>query len=148
MAEIVTVNVDTRKLQKVLADFGARADAVNIEGIVAEHVLTAMDDLVDSDGNGSWPDFSPVTLKVHPRRVGGELLRDTGLLVAFQVSTPPGQAIVSSPAPYGEYHQLGTRKTRGMVYSDEGIPKRDFTAIDLKATLDEACATIVSEIAR
>jgi phage gpG-like protein len=148
MSEIVTVNVDTRKLQKVLADFGARADAVNIEGIVGEAVLTAMDDLVDSNGDGSWPDFSPVTLKVHPRRVGGELLRDTGQLVAFQVLTLPGQAIVKSPAPYAEYHQTGTKKTRGMVYSDEGIPKRDFTAIDLKATLDEACATIVSEIAR
>lgn len=148
MAEIVTVTVDTRKLQKVLADFGARADAVNVEGIVAEHVLTAMDDLVDSDGNGQWDPFSEVTLRVHPRRVGGELLRDTGQLVAFQIRTLPGMAEVASPAPYGEDHQLGTKKTRGLVYSDEGIPKRDFTAIDLKATLDEACATIVSEIAR
>jgi phage gpG-like protein len=148
MADIVSVNVDTRKLQKVLADFGARADAVNIEGIVGEAVLTAMDDLVDSNGNGQWAPFSEVTLRVHPRRVGGELLRDTGRLVAFQVLTLPGQATVRSPAPYAEYHQLGTKKTRGLVYSDDGIPKRDFTAIDLKATLDEACATIVSEIAR
>lgn len=149
MADIVSVNVDTRKLQKVLADFGARADAVNIEGIVGEVVLTAMDDLVDSNGDGQWADFSPATFEMHPRRVGGELLRDTGQLVAFQILTTPGRATVRSPAPYAEYHQKGTKKLRGWVSSDDhGIPKRDFTAIDMKATLDEACATIVSEIAR
>jgi phage gpG-like protein len=148
MAEIVTVNVDMRKLQKVLRDFDQRTDAVNIEGIVAETVLTAMDDLMESDGNGQWPPFSEVTLRVHPKRVGGQLLRDTGQLAAFQPSSGPGWAQVRSPAPYAEYHQKGTTKTRGLVYSDEGIPKRDFTAINMKATLDEACASIVSAICR
>jgi phage gpG-like protein len=148
MAEIVTVNVDMRKLQKVLRDFDQRTDAVNIEGIVAETVLTAMDDLMESDGNGQWPPFSEVTLRVHPKRVGGQLLRDTGQLAAFQPSSGPGWAQVRSPAPYAEYHQKGTTKTRGLVYSDENIPKRDFTAINMKATLDEACASIVSAICR
>jgi phage gpG-like protein len=148
MADIVTVNVDMRKLQKALRDFEQRADATNIEGIVAETVLTAMDDLMESDGNGKWPPFSEVTLRVHPRRVGGQLLRDEGKLAAFQASSGPGWAEVKSPAPYAEYHQKGTKKTRGMVYSDDGIPKRDFTAIDMKATLEEACNSIVSAICR
>jgi phage gpG-like protein len=148
MAEIVTVNLDTRKLQKVLRDFDQRAEAVNIEGIVAETVLTAMDDLMESNGNGQWPPFSEVTLRVHPKRVGGQLLRDTRQLAAFQPSSGPGWAEVKSPAPYAEYHQKGTKKTRGLVYSDEGIPKRDFTAINMKATLDEACNSIVSAICR
>jgi phage gpG-like protein len=148
MADIVTVNVDMRKLQKALRDFDQRADAVNVEGIVAETVLTAMDDLMESNGNGQWPPFSEVTLRVHPRRVGGELLRDTGLLAAFQPSSGPGWAEVRSPAPYAEYHQKGTKKTRGLVYSDDGIPKRDFTGIDMKATLDEACTAIAEAIVR
>jgi len=148
MADIVTVNVDMSRLAKAVRNFEERCDAANIEGIVAETVLTAMDDLMESNGNGQWPPFSDVTLRVHPKRVGGQLLRDTGLLSRFQPSSGPGFAQVKSPAPYAEYHQKGTKKTRGLVYSDDGIPKRDFTAIDMKATLEEACAIIVREIVK
>ena len=146
MADIVTVNVDMRQLVKAVHNFEERCDAANIEGIVAETVLTAMDDLLESNGNGQWPPFSEVTLRVHPKRAGGQLLRSTGQLAAFQPSSGPGWAQVRSPAPYAEYHQKCTKKTRGLVYSDDGIPKRDFTAIDMKATLEEACASIVRAI--
>jgi phage gpG-like protein len=147
MPDIVSVKVDMRQLQRALDHFDRRADAANIEGIVAETVLTAMDDLVESQGNGQWPPFSPVTLKIHPERKGAKLLQLTGKLIAFQATSGPGFAEVKSPAPYGEYQQRGTTRLRGLVYSDDhGIPARDFTGIDMKGTLEEACASIVRAI--
>jgi hypothetical protein len=155
MPDIVTARVDTRKLQQAIRKFDQRADAANIEGIVAETVLTAMDDLLTSEGRqnnagAAWPPFSPVTYRLHPDRVGGAMLQGkTGQLAMFQPRSWPGHAEVKSPAPYGAYQAEGTKKLRGWTYSDDhGIPARDFRAIPMKKTLDEACVAIIGAIVR
>jgi len=141
------VRVNAADLERRLRELGQRAKAINIEGIVAEDIVSKIDDLVDSEGNGTWPGFSPVTLKLHPRRAGGMLLQRTGQLLRLQKMTYPGYAEVSSPAPYAAYQQEGTRRLRGWVRSDDhGIPPRDFMAIDIEDTLEGVCKLVTKDL--
>jgi len=145
----VRVYVDTTELCRVIEGFEERLNACNPEGIIAETVVTAIDDLIQSQGNGNWPFFSPVTFKVHPDRIGGKLLQGpTGQLANVQPESRPGLATVTSPAPYAQYQQEGTSITWGLIHSRDGIPARDFMGIDLVSTLEDACGLIVQEVVR
>jgi phage gpG-like protein len=134
-----------RQLEALISKFEGNARAVPM-AVIGETFATAMDDLIQSEGDGNWDPFSPVTLRVHPRRRGGKLLQDTGLLANFQIGTGPNWIDILSPAPYARYQQEGTRRTRGMVYSDDGIPARDFTDIDMDAALAESADLVLQEL--
>lgn len=141
------VRLDMSKLEKALRDLDERSRAIGIESIVTETIITNIADLIDSQGNGQWPGFSPLTLILHPRRVGGMLLQHTKQLASIQAVTWPGFAVAYSPAPYAWYHQEGTSRLRGWVHSDDhGTPARDFMDIDLPATLEEVCQIVVNEV--
>lgn len=141
------VRLDMSKLEKVLEDLDARSRAIGIEDIAAQALITKIDDLLDSQGNGNWPGFSPVTLVLHPKRVGGMLLQHNNELGAIQARSWPGLAVAESPAPYAHYQQEGTARLRGWVHSDDhGIPARDFMDIDLPETMEEICMSVVDGI--
>lgn len=147
MPKPIRVRVDMRQLSKAFAGFDRRLQSADPEGIIADTIVASIDDLIASEGNGSWPPFSPVTLKVHPKRRGGKLLQDTGQLAQMQPESAPGLATVTSPAPYAFYHQEETN-VRGLVNSSRKKPIRDPMGIDLMETLEEACVLIVQEIVR
>jgi phage gpG-like protein len=93
---------------------------------------THMDDYIQSEGAGSWPPFSPETLIRHPRRRGGMLLQDTGLLAQLQMDAGRDSVEVFSPAPYTKYHKS----------------TRDITALDMDPVLAEMSETLQEELTR
>jgi hypothetical protein len=139
MGDVRAVFVTT-KFEDVLTSYVRRTESVPMS-VIAEGLITAIDDLIQSEGNGDWPDLLPSTLKRHPRRRGGQLLQDTGLLAQIQQSPDspgPDWVEVRSPAPYAIYHT-----------SDEPrkiIPLRDFLAIDMPAVLDNIGEELLREI--
>jgi len=140
MADLVRVEVTTEKFEEVLRAYSERLNGVPFDFIV-EGLVTAIDDLIQNEGNGEWPPLLPSTLKRHPRRRGGQLLQDTGLLAQIQES-PGGRGKdwveVQSPAPYSIFHvSEAPRKI---------IPLRDFLAIDIDAVLENLGEELLAEV--
>ena len=134
------VDVDVSDVTRALRVFARRADNLNMP-FIAEVLSTAVDDLIQSEGaegtQGPWKPFAQSTLERHPRRRGGKLLQDKGVLANFQARTGPDFAEVYSPAPYAEWHVTGTRH----------MPKRNPLAIDLTKVTDEIAEDVLEEIA-
>jgi phage gpG-like protein len=141
----VKVRFDTSGLEDALKHYEKNAQSFPIS-IVGDTIATAMDNLIDAGGRIRWEPFRPLTLELHPRRAGGQLLRDKGELASFQMDEGPDWVEVLSPAPYGVFHQQGTSKVRGWVHSDRGMTARDFTDIDMGSALGEAINLITAEI--
>jgi phage gpG-like protein len=133
------VDFDTVEVRRELATLSVKASNVSMwrVGVV---LSTAIDDLIQNQGEGGeqgkWPDFSPETLRRNPKRRGGMLLQDTGLLAQMQVDAKGHSVVVSSPAPYAHWHADGTRR----------MPRRDFLAIDLNESLKEIVDLITEQI--
>jgi hypothetical protein len=127
----VNVTVDVDELEAIIKIIDSRSNTVPVSTI-AEQMLADIDDLIQSEGGGSWEDFAPATLLRHPRRIGGKLLQDTLELGTIQYEAGLGTfgdyIEVFSPAPYAKYHRTGTKY----------MPKRDFLDIDMDKSLEEA----------
>lgn len=96
----------------------------------------AIDDLIESEGNGKWPKLAPSTLKRRPRRKGGRLLQDRGFLNKIQVETGRNWVSAGSPVDYAIYHVTGTRN----------MPQRDFLDIDMDQFVEDAGNLIAADI--
>lgn len=140
MSEPVKAVFVTTKLEEALTMYARRLNGMPMD-ILAEGLITAVDDLIQNEGNGQWPDLAPSTLRRHPRRRGGSLLQDTGQLANIQQaagSPGPDWVEVASPAPYAIYHvSQGTRRV---------IPLRDFLDIDFATVLDDIAVDVMKEI--
>jgi hypothetical protein len=131
----------TTHLEETLKAYVRRLDGIPIE-VLADGLITAIDDEIQSEGQGEWPDFADSTLKRHPERKGGQLLQDTGQLANIQHmpgSPGPDFVEVGSPAPYAIYHTSPKPRKQ--------IPLRDFLDIDMPAVLDGIADDILREIA-
>ena len=131
----------TTHLEETLKAYVRRLDGVPME-VLAEGLITAIDDEIQSEGQGEWPDFAESTLRRHPKRKGGQLLQDTGQLANIQQmpgSPGPDFVEVGSPAPYAIYHTSPKPRKQ--------IPLRDFLDIDMPAVLDGIADDILREIA-
>lgn len=130
----------TTSLEDVLIAYVRRTESLPLD-IITEGLVTAIDDVIQSEGYGEWPDLAPSTLRRHPRRRGGQLLQDTGQLANIQHmpgSPGPDFVEVGSPAPYAIYH---TSKQKRSV-----IPLRDFLDIDMTTVLDGIGDDIMKEL--
>jgi len=130
----------TTQLEEILTAYVRRHDGLPMT-VIAEGLITAIDDLIQSEGNHEWKEFNPDTLKRHPKRRGGLLLQDTGLLAQIQqtpASPGPDWVEVESPAPYAIFHV--SRAPRKI------IPLRDFLDINMPKVLDDIGDQILSEI--
>jgi len=132
---LIDVQFDMRDLEKALGEYTRKIKAVPMN-VVAEMLATAIDDEIQSEGRGSWPGFSPNTIKRHPRRAGGSLLQDTGLLANIQKSEGNDWAQATSPAPYAGFHVTGTKN----------MPARNFLDLNMGEILEEIAAYIADEI--
>lgn len=140
------IYVDTSNLEKALDAIGRDATAADLD-VLGEIVSTAVDDVIQSQGNGQWPWLSATTLKLHPKRRGGKLLQDRGHLANLQTSRGPGYVKVRSPAPYAGFHITGTKqKNIYRANAPHTMPVRDFMDIDFESALDELADTILREI--
>jgi hypothetical protein len=132
----------TTHLEETLKAYVRRVDGVPME-VLADGLITAIDDEFQSEGKGEWPDFAESTLKRHPERKGGQLLHaDSGELSNIQQmpgSPGPNFVEVGSPAKYSIYHTSPKPRKQ--------IPLRDFLDIDMPAVLDGIADDILREIA-
>lgn len=146
---MVDVHFDMHELEEVIRRLGEDIEQTALP-IIGETLVTAIDELIQSEGatgtQGKWEPFSPATFDLHPRRRGGKLLQDTGLLANIQTKIGPDWVEVESPAPYAKYHHTGTRKNARQ--NMRPTPQRDFLAIDLDAALEDAAEQIAEVIAK
>ena len=142
----VSVLFDTQEITRELKRLGAKIQNVPMS-IISEALIAAIDDEIQSEGRGRWPVFSPVTLKLHPRREGGRLLQDTGLLANMQSTEGSNWVKVKSPARYSGFHVTGTtQRNIYRILAPHTMPKRDFLDIDLPRVLGEAVESILTEV--
>lgn len=132
----------TTHLEETLKMYVRRLDGIPME-VLAEGLITAIDDEIQTEGQGEWRDLADSTLRRHPNRKGGQLLQgDTGELANIQhMSSSPGPDFVEvgSPAPYAIYHTSPKPRKQ--------IPLRDFLDIDMAAVMDGIADDILREIA-
>lgn len=132
---LIDVHFDMKDLQRVLGESIRHLKAIPMD-VVAETLATAIDDEIQTEGRGRWADFSLATLKRHPKRSGGMLLQDTGLLANIQTREGNDWAEAISPAPYAGWHVTGTKN----------MPARNFLDIRLDQVLEEIAEFIVDEM--
>ena len=135
----VDVRFDTEALQARIRAYGTRDKNIPM-ALVGEMISSAVDDVIQSEGlagtKGAWDPFLASTLQRHPRRIGGKLLQDTGVLANMQSRPRAREVKVESPAPYAGWHAEGTR----------AIPERDFLAIDFNKVLEDIAEVILMEM--
>ena len=122
MGSNVDIDFDMLDLQKTLDGYGVRAKGFPMTDI-AEILATAIDDEIELEGRGTWPDFKPSTLKRWPKRAGGSLLQKIGTLAGIQKETGPDWGQAGSPAPYAKYHVTGTKHMDARNFLDIGIDR-------------------------
>lgn len=132
------VTVDMGHVERRITALAERFNNIPL-AVLASDVQLAVDDLIQSEGVLSgerWQALSDETLRRHPRRIGGLLLQDTGLLANLQTFVGDDFFGVRSPAPYAGYHVTGTKN----------MPARDFLAVDIATLLGSLAEEIASEI--
>lgn len=135
----VEIRVDFSDLNAVLAGYVRRSNNIDTS-VISQILATAIDDVIQSQGaagtQGAWDEFSPTTLDIHPRRIGGMLLQDTGILANIQTSEGGFWGMAASPAEYAHWHVTGTGN----------MPERDFLAVELEQVSDEIADILTAEI--
>lgn len=133
------VRIDASELDRLIGGYISRQRNYPMS-FIAQAMATEVDAVIDSQGrkgaDGRWKPFSEATLRRHPRRRGGRLLQDTGVLANIQMSSGADWAEVWSPAAYAKFHVTGTKK----------MPKRNPLAIDWKRLLQQASEDLLEEI--
>lgn len=113
-----------------LATVPARAAELASERIKGE-IDRALDAGEDPYGRAFAP-LSPTTLELHPG-AGSPILTYTGAMRSAIEVRPMGGAGIEivigddghgRPVPVATYHQTGTRRVRGWVYNNIGMPQR------------------------
>jgi len=141
MASDIRAAFVTTHLEDALTAYVKRMNGMPLD-ILAEGLITAIDDRIQNEGNGEWPELAESTLRRRPKRKGGQLLQDTGLLANIQQmpgSPGPNWVEVGSPAPYAIDHT--SPKPRRI------IPLRDFLDIDMADVLDGIADDILEDVA-
>jgi phage gpG-like protein len=130
------ISIDAKELEQALARYSVKARAIRMsifEGIL----LNAVDEVFQTKGYNRWPELSPSTLARHPRRQGGKLLQDTGLLSNIQTRSGALWAEAESPAAYGIYHVTGTKH----------MPARDYLNVKEGEMLETMARVVLAQIA-
>jgi phage gpG-like protein len=133
----VNVEFDMQDLIDKLDYYKVKAESFPMS-LISEGLVEAIDDEIQSEGQGTWDPFATSTLIRHPRRVGGTLLQDTGLLANIQADEGTDWAEAYSPAPYAKWHVGGTSK----------MPKRNFLDINLDDVLEQMAEVLVHEVVK
>ena len=124
-------------LVKMVKEFERRGN--NLEDItpaVAQVLVSAVDDVFQTQGFGKWPDLAPATIRAR-RGSGAKILQDKGVLAGS--ITPRSSARVAEAftrVPYGTYQVTGTSR----------MPERNFLKINLKKTTERIGQILIREV--
>lgn len=126
-------------MERAIKHYRSRADNVDME-VFATLAMSYVDDVFQSEGatslSGAWEPLSETTLILHPRRIGGLILQDTGATANIQLTYGPDFVDLVAPTDYAQYHLTGTKH----------MPKRDFFDVDTAKMLEEAGAIALAEL--
>jgi hypothetical protein len=115
--ETVKVNVDVSEITDWLMQYDEAIASIPMP-VIGELLAGAVEDTIQSEGFGGWEPLSPNTLKLRPRRIGGQLLQDRGLLADIQTRDGYNWAEAWSPAPYAGFHITGTEHMDARDWTD------------------------------
>lgn len=142
MSRFVDVEVDVKEVEKILKRYTIRTSNLDMS-IAALALETAISDVIDSEGRLSnrgrkWNKLKQSTLERRPRRIGGMLLQDTGLLKAIESRVEDWAAFAFSPAPYAKFHVTGAKRTK--------MVKRDYTDVRWGPLLEDVADSLLMEV--
>lgn len=135
----VNVQVDVSDLNRAIHRYEDRTKNLPMD-LVGQMLVNAADEMFDTEGaagtDGPWTPLAESTLKRYPRRVGGQILQDTGATAAVQVDEIQEFSVtITSPTGWSGFHIDGTRY----------MPKRDFFAFDFGKVLDDVGDEVLQE---
>ncbi len=137
------VTVDTKDLELVLSRMGSRSqNLASVNRRLASDLLVAVEDEFDTEGHGKWAKLKVSTLERSPRRRGGKLLQDTGVLVnSLTPFSGPDFIEVFTNNPYAKFHTSSNPR--------RVIPKRDFTDLsNIERVLEDMAQELMMEITK
>lgn len=140
------VEVDVSEVVRELSEYGKRAGNVqSVAAQVADMLVSAIEDKVESEGGGAWPPPAASTLSRAKRkgyRKGkgfGKLLQDTGHMVGDVVpSHDATTATATSPASYALVHADGAPAAN--------VPQRDFLDVVDDEFMAEVADLLLREV--
>jgi hypothetical protein len=136
---MVQIRIDLSSINKVLHDYNSRAQNLPT-AFISQVLASEIEDVISTQGGagteGKWDPFQESTLERHPRRRGGTLLQDTGLLANIQGSHDSLSGTAESPARYAGWHVTGTSK----------MERRNFLAIDIARVSETISDYMLTEI--
>ncbi len=128
------VEVDASELIRLLDGFEQRGGNIGpTMAIIANDLVTAVDDQFQTEGGGDWPGFAESTLRT---RAGGTLLQDDGILAgSIEPNSGARFAEASTGVAYAVHHIFGAPKA--------SIPARNF--FDIDDDVFEAAAELIAQ---
>ena len=137
MAAQFRIDVDASELVDAIKDFERRGGNLGpTMAIVADMLVTAVQDEFETEGRGEWPAFAESTLAT---RAGGKLLQDSGIF-AGSISAESGSdfAEANTGVEYAIHHVFGAPAA--------GIPQRNPFDVE-DSVFEEAAALVAGAIA-
>ncbi len=136
----VDVTLDTRELEKRLADLRKRAgNLTDVMAVVAEHLVSAVSDEFDSAGHGTWAPLAESTLKKR-RGSSAQILKDTGRFAAsIRADAGADFAEASTDVSYAVFHVSEAARSKIPLRNPFDLPDE---------VLDEATDILVAELTR
>ena len=99
-----------------------------VAGILANQVEDAFENEADPTTGEAWEPFSPDYLKRNPRRIGGQMLQDSGqLATSIQTEYSSNYAAVGTNKIYAAIHQFGG--TSDMAPAPAAVPARPYLGL-------------------
>lgn len=127
------VTLNWSELDHVLSELYAHGANLNdLRPVIGEILVTAIDEVFDTEGNGKWKKSQRAELQ------GGKTLQDTGILAGSISTEYPenGTVAAGTDVPYGIFHLEGTKK----------MEVRDFLDIDWEGVSEEVSEFLVGEV--
>ncbi len=110
----------------------------DITPAIAQLLVSAVEDVFESEGFGSWPDLAPATIRAR-RGTNAKILQDTGNLAgSIQPRSGSRVAEAFTRVPYAKFHVSDAPRNV--------IPKRDFLAIKFKDVTSQAAQILLREV--
>jgi phage gpG-like protein len=132
----VTIEFDASGITKELHKLARKAKNVgSVNQQLAEILHLMVMDKFEDEGPG-WPDLSDSTLRSRRYSQSPKMLQDTAdMITSILPDSGPEYAEVFTNKEYARYHLEG-----------EGVPQRDFFAIDIDKALQTMTEILLEEI--
>ena len=130
------VTVDGAELVKLLQRFEKKGgDLTPAMAVIAEQLVSAVNDEFESAGHGKWPPHAAATIARNRAGESSQLLKRTGRLAgSIEPWSYPDAAEAATSVSYAVYHVSSAPRKK--------IPLRDFFDVP-DSVIDDACETLL-----